>query len=30
MAKPEVKANETANTCDLRDWLDGVQALGQL
>ena len=30
MAKPEVKASETANACDLRDWLDSVQALGQL
>ena len=26
MAKPEVKTNEAANACDLRDWLDGVQA----
>ena len=30
MAKPEAKTNETANACDLRDWLDGVEALGQL
>jgi UbiD family decarboxylase len=30
MAKPEVKASETASACDLRDWLDGVRALGQL
>ena len=30
MAKPEVKTQETANGFDLRDWLDGVKALGQL
>jgi UbiD family decarboxylase len=30
MAKPEVMTNEAANACDLRDWLDGVQGLGQL
>src|ERR687891_1678493 len=30
MAKPEVKTNEAANAFDLRDWLDGVEALGQL
>jgi len=30
MAKPEVKTNEAANACDLRDWLDDVQSLGQL
>jgi UbiD family decarboxylase len=30
MARPEVKTNEVANSCDLRDWLDSVGALGQL
>ena len=30
MAKPEIKTNETANVCDLRDWLDSVESLGQL
>src|SRR5919108_1099548 len=30
MAKAEMKNNEAANPCDLRDWLDGVEALGQL
>ena len=30
MAKPEVKTNDATNACDLRDWLDGVQKLGQL
>ena len=30
MAKPEVKTSEVANPCDLRDWLDSVEALGQL
>ena len=25
MAKPEVKTNEAANVCDLRDWLDSVE-----
>ena len=30
MAKPQVKTNEAANACDLRDWLDDVQSLGEL
>jgi len=30
MAKPEMKTIETTNPCDLRDWLDNVEALGQL
>src|SRR5207247_8660264 len=30
MAKPEAKTNETANACDRRCWLDGVETLGQL
>src|ERR671922_2574427 len=30
MAKAEMKNNAAANACDLRDWLDGVEALGQL
>jgi len=30
MAKPEMKTIETTNSCDLRDWLDDVEALGQL
>src|SRR5262245_30721683 len=30
MAKPEIKTHETANACDLRDWLDSVERLGQL
>jgi UbiD family decarboxylase len=30
MAKPEMKTSAAANTCDLRDWLGSVEALGQL
>src|SRR4029453_9730816 len=30
MAKPEMKTNETGSACDLRDWLDSVESLGQL
>ena len=30
MAKPELKTSEAASACDLRDWLDSVERLGQL
>src|SRR2546422_1713738 len=30
MAKPELKTKEASNSCDLREWLEDVERLGQL